>query len=160
MSLYNAWIQTLPKAFAALSQFSPCKQQWVSRHPINISLSTTTEKQAMRSMRKWEAYGLQKAISHWQSSAHLSTWCLPGIFLDFLTTDGFLTAGSILVFPWHFSPTSHFICNSRKKKCVEVVRSFEISFVTLQYFYKDKEPKSTCYADKELWERCICTWDA
>lgn len=46
--------------------------------------------------------------------AQLSTWCLPQIFLDFLTTDGFLTARSILVFPWHFSPTSHFISNSRE----------------------------------------------
>lgn len=132
----------------------------VSRHPINISFSTTTEKQANKSMRKQEAHGLQKAMPHSQTSTHLSTWSLPQIFLDFLTTDGFLTAGSVLVFPWHFSPTSLFICNSRKKKCAEVVRSSEMSFVTLQYFYKDKEPKSTCYADKELWERCICTWDA
>lgn len=66
-------------------------------------------------MRKQEAHGLQKAMPHSQTSAHLSTWRLPQIFLDFLTTDGFLTAGSVLVFPWHFSPTSLFICNSRKK---------------------------------------------
>lgn len=57
-------------------------------------------------------------MPHSQSSAHPSALCLPGIFLYFLTTDGFLTAGSILVFPWHFSPTSHFICNSRRKKNV------------------------------------------
>lgn len=98
------------------SCLSPCKQQQVSRHPINTSLLTTTEKQANRSMREREAHGLQKAMPHSQSSANLSAWCLPRIFLCFLTTDGFLTTGSILVFPWHFSPTSHFICSGRGKK--------------------------------------------
>lgn len=89
-------------------------------------------------MRKWEAHGLQKAMPHSQSSAHLSTWCLPGIFLDFLTTDGFLTAGSILVFPWHFSPTSHFICNSRKKNVWRWLGVLKLALLHFSLFIRNR----------------------
>lgn len=105
------------------------------------------------------AFRKQGHIHRPELRSHLSTKHLRQIFLDFLTTDGFLTAGSFLVFPWHFSPTSDFICNSRKK-CVEVVRSFKMSFATLKYFHDDKQPKPMSYADKKYWEKCICTYDA
>lgn len=159
------------KSFAAglsiLSLFlSSCKQQWLagytSGHSLNISLCNTVEG------RQTEAWGNKRLMAFRKHChiyrpelrSHLSTSRLLQIFLNFLTTDGFLTAGSFLVFPWHFSPTSRFICNSRKKN-VEVVRSFKMSFVTLKYFHEDKQPKPTCYADnKEHWERCVCTCDA
>lgn len=99
-------------------------------------------------MRKEEAHGLQKAMPHSQSSAQ---YLVPASDIF-----GFSHYRRLSDCKIHFSLSMAFFSHKpfhlqqQRKKRVEVVRSFKMSFVTLQYFYKNKETKSTCYADKEL----------
>lgn len=163
------------KSFAAgLSILSLCFPLPVRNSGEQATLQGTPE--TLVSITQWKAGELKhKEMAHGLTESNATFTdlnrglisvlcaCHRYFWIFSLTTDGFLTAGSFLAFPWHFSPTSLFICNSGGRggeRSVEVVKSFKIIVVTLTYFHGDKQPKPTCYADdKTCRERCFCTYE-